>query len=570
MGLNTKPDSISPRSKAASYYHLIIGELFHLNADSEMAFQHFSYASQFDPSSELLKLKKAEELVSLGRVVEAKEEMKKLDLQDEPQFFLLQARIEAMELNFDESKKNLDQAISIYSENKDIKKVRETTLMKVALLSDARLYDDSIEALQIYLKEYNQDEIAYYFLGKIYSIKQDRDKSIEAFKASLKIRPNFSTASRGLGLQYELDGNTKEAIQVYQDALLYDGGDLQLRQKLANLYLIEEKFDSALEQFRALMLIDPSDVQVRFRAALLYMKTDRLPEAEALFTDLLNDKDIAHDRIYFYLAALKEQQHEYKDAVSMFSKIDVSSQYFSESQIQAAYLEGEYLNSREAAIKRLSEVVKYKTDSEDAYVALASHYERDNKIAEAVRLLEYAHKTLPENDKILFLLGSFLDKAGDSEGSIRSMRKVLEVNPNHAHAMNHIGYSFVERGTNLEEAENLLLRAVQLEPQNAYITDSLGWLFYKKANFKKAKEVLEKAAKLAPNEPTILEHLADVYSKVGKDKQALDIYKRIVKIHENEDTSVSQKSQTQETTESKSQKNRIRQKIAALVADSNY
>ena len=81
----------------------------------------------------------------------------------------------------------------------------------------------------------------------------------------------------------------------------------------------------------------------------------------------------------------------------------------------------------------------------------------------------------------------------------------------------------------------MLKRAVQNAPDNAFIIDSLGWLYYQKSNYKKALQLLTRANKLVKDEPVLLEHLADTYQKIGKKKEALEIYKKIVRLSGDKD-----------------------------------
>ncbi|MBP1720094.1 MAG: Peptidoglycan-binding LysM, partial [Deltaproteobacteria bacterium] len=78
---------------------------------------------------------------------------------------------------------------------------------------------------------------------------------------------------------------------------------------------------------------------------------------------------------------------------------------------------------------------------------------------------------------------------------IRQMRRVLENNPDHAQALNYIGYTYAEKEISLDEAEALVKRALELKPDDGYITDSLGWVYFKKGQLDKAIAELEKAHK---------------------------------------------------------------------------
>jgi tetratricopeptide (TPR) repeat protein len=96
--------------------------------------------------------------------------------------------------------------------------------------------------------------------------------------------------------------------------------------------------------------------------------------------------------------------------------------------------------------------------------------------------------------------------------------------------LNYIGYTYADQGIRLDEAESLVRKALDQDPENGYILDSMGWVYYKKEMFEKALAYLEKAARLVPDDPIILEHLGDVYVKVGRPGKALDAYKRALEL----------------------------------------
>jgi tetratricopeptide (TPR) repeat protein len=106
------------------------------------------------------------------------------------------------------------------------------------------------------------------------------------------------------------------------------------------------------------------------------------------------------------------------------------------------------------------------------------------------------------------------------------MRTVIRLDPKDANALNYLGYTYADLGKNLDEAERLVQEALKHKPEDGYIIDSLGWVYYKKGNYEKALEILEKAVSLVPDDPTILEHLGDAYIKLNDKKKALDIYKK--------------------------------------------
>lgn len=554
-----KGDSDGPR--AQSYYNFILGSFASLDNDSTRALEHFRKASDQDPSSNFLILKIAEENLNLNRTAEARDHLTSVAKSQtkNPDFYVLQARLGSQEMDMSLSLKSLDQAISLYLETSNMIKVREMVLTKVALLADNHEYQLSVSALEKFLKQQPDDEIGYYFLGKIHTIFQSRLAAKKAFRKALDIRPGFVAASKALGLQLELEGKIKEAMSVYQSALRGGASDEDLIQKLINLALIQEDYPAALDHLNQFLLIKPEDTQNLMRAGLIRYKLKRYQEAEETFELLLKLQSLGQDRVLFYLGSLNEEQGNFEKAVEYLQKVGSSSEYFVESELQIATIRMNKLNQVEQAIELLKAAIEKKPESSELVLGLASSLEQNQRLTEATEILSKAADRFSDNEKLLFMLGSLLDRVGDFEGSIRVMRKVLANNMNNAHALNHIGYSYADRGINLEEAESLLKRAIQLAPDNGFILDSLGWTYFHMNRYKKAQELLERADKLSPNQPVILEHLADTYQKLGNRQMALETYKRIMKSSMAKD-----ESKTPSDIETKNVQERVREKMAQL------
>ena len=92
--------------------------------------------------------------------------------------------------------------------------------------------------------------------------------------------------------------------------------------------------------------------------------------------------------------------------------------------------------------------------------------------------------------------------------------------------MNYLGYTYADLGQNLDEAERLIREALKYKPDDGYITDSLGWVYYKKGRYEDALIYLKKAVQLVPDDPIILEHLGDAYLKLNDKDNALKCYRK--------------------------------------------
>ena len=106
--------------------------------------------------------------------------------------------------------------------------------------------------------------------------------------------------------------------------------------------------------------------------------------------------------------------------------------------------------------------------------------------------------------------------------------KALEINPEAAYVLNYLGYSWLERGINFERALTLVTLASEILPNDAYITDSVGWAYFLLGDYEKSIEILEHALKILPSDPTLNDHLGDAYWKVGRKEEALSQWKRVL------------------------------------------
>ena len=115
------------------------------------------------------------------------------------------------------------------------------------------------------------------------------------------------------------------------------------------------------------------------------------------------------------------------------------------------------------------------------------------------------------------------------------MEELLIIDPDHAEALNFVGYSWADANHRLEEALDYIIRAVELKPGNGYIQDSLGWVHFRLGNLDLARSELLGALSLLPEDPHIHDHLGDVYLKIGDKAKALDLFKKALKLFDDKD-----------------------------------
>ncbi|MEL6934978.1 MAG: tetratricopeptide repeat protein, partial [Pseudomonadota bacterium] len=118
------------------------------------------------------------------------------------------------------------------------------------------------------------------------------------------------------------------------------------------------------------------------------------------------------------------------------------------------------------------------------------------------------------------------ERLGIWESAEADFRKALELNPDHPQVMNYLGYSLVEKRIKLDEALDMIERAVKAQPDSGHIVDSLGWVLYRLGRYEEAIGHMERAAELMPVDPVVNDHLGDVLWAVGRFFEAEFQWKR--------------------------------------------
>ena len=121
---------------------------------------------------------------------------------------------------------------------------------------------------------------------------------------------------------------------------------------------------------------------------------------------------------------------------------------------------------------------------------------------------------------LYYVRGITRERLDSWELAEKDFRKALSLNPNQPQVLNYLGYSLIEKNSNLDEALDMIERAVKESPDSGYIVDSLGWGYYKLGRYEKAVPNLERAAELMPVDPIVNDHLGDVYWMVGRKTEA--------------------------------------------------
>jgi tetratricopeptide (TPR) repeat protein len=170
----------------------------------------------------------------------------------------------------------------------------------------------------------------------------------------------------------------------------------------------------------------------------------------------------------------------------------------------------------------------------ETQLAIAQLYERAKRYEDMGKPLDAAEKlseTKPDKETVFFMRGAMYERLKKLDASEAEFRKVLDLDPDSAGALNYLGYMLADRGVRLDEAQKMITRALELDPENGAYLDSLGWVYYRENRLDDAEHALVRALSKSGvgQDPTVHDHLGDVYLKLGKTKDAITQWQASVK-----------------------------------------
>lgn len=180
-------------------------------------------------------------------------------------------------------------------------------------------------------------------------------------------------------------------------------------------------------------------------------------------------------------------------------------------------------------------------DDVNAKRALADMYRRLERYGEADAVYSELVAQSSDDWRLLFARGVVRERLGRWPDAEADMRRALELAPDQPEVMNYLGYSWVDRGENLQEGLQLISRAVALRPNSGAIIDSLGWAYYRLGDYERALQHLERAVELDPADPTLNDHLGDVYWRVGRRTEARYQWRRALTLEPSDPAAIEAK-----------------------------
>jgi tetratricopeptide (TPR) repeat protein len=382
------------------------------------------------------------------------------------------------------------------------------------------------EALNV-LAVKNPDKAVVYYIQSILALQMKDQALAEAsVEKALKAHPDWDKALIFKAQIAAVSGDLPAAKAVLKSASIKYPENSKIKKMLAQILIKAEDYEEASVVYQSLIAGDPSDDESQFALGLVYLQLEKDGKAEDCFRKLLEQSKWA-DRSSFYLGKIEEKKGHYEKALSWYDKVQ-SEPFDFEAAIAGISLlvKNKQYSEAESRLDQIQDV--FPKQKLRLILLKAEVFSQQKEYQKAFNFLSDALIVMPEQKELLYTRALTAERIGKLDVLEADLKKILAKNPDNAEALNALGYTLLEMPSRYAEAEKYLQHALNLQPNEAVILDSYGWLQFKLGQTAKALEYLEKAyAKQPENE--IAAHLAEVLWVLGKKDEAKKLFSKAFK-----------------------------------------
>lgn len=405
-------------------------------------------------------------------------------------------------------------------------------LLLGGLYARARDYAQARQVLEK-LVESNPDSYAgQYYLARLYLEMGLVAEAADTLGKALELNWSAHHAQETAEI-FEQAERYDDAAAVYRRILEEAPGNERARGRLAVVYLRLGRLQEALSELDELRDRAENPAAVELAIARILIDNGQYPEAIVRLTELLR-REPGSGAARALLILAHYHQGDMSATKEILGQVKPGDQAYEESVLMLARLLLEEKDFRGAEQVLRQAMAEEESRRLNFYVALATLLFQQERVEEGHVVFRQAFADFPAGVEPYYEYGLFLHKIKDPAGALLQMKEVLRRDPNHAYALNFVGYTWADEGRNLEQARAYIEQAVELLPHDGFVRDSLGWVYYRLGDYARAVEELEQAVAMSPDDPTIHEHLGDAYLKKGDVRNARDSYAKALELYEEE------------------------------------
>jgi len=338
---------------------------------------------------------------------------------------------------------------------------------------------------------------------------------------SLALKSHWAPAVVLRARIFSLQGNKDKALAYLEEER--DGeleNDVSVSLSYARLLTETEQLPQAFAEFDRLAEQDPRNAEAQYAAGVLALQLNKLDKAEIRFKHVLRMRRRMLESSY-YLGRVYEEKKEPEAALRYYFAVH-HGEYYLGAQSRAANLLAEQGKLERAREHLQSLRVRNEQDQVRVYLVEGDLLRKAGQYMEALDFFADKLEKMPDDTSLRYARALVAERADKLDLAEEDLRIIIEREPSNAQALNALGYTLADRTERFEEALGYITRALEVEPADAAIIDSMGWVQYRLGNHAKAVELLRQALSLF-HDPEIAAHLGEVLWDMGNKQDALNV-----------------------------------------------
>jgi len=358
---------------------------------------------------------------------------------------------------------------------------------------------------------------AHFAIAQAAASAEEDELALKEVREAARLKPDWELAALYEAQILQKRSNDAAAARLAAFLESYPKSR-DVRLNYARLLVNQKKFPEARGEFQRLLEVFPDNTDVLFAVAVLSMQLEDFSGAEGYLKRLLALDYRDRNTVRFYLGQLAEEQKRFPEAIGWYREV-TRGEHFLQAQIRQAQVfskQGDLAGARNF----LRNAEASNNQQRVALILAEAQLLREaNQTGEAFKVVERGLEKLPENTELLYDYAMLAEKLDRIDILESSLRKVIRIKPDHAHAYNALGYSLADRAERLAEAREFIETALKLSPDDAFIIDSMGWVLYRLGHPDEALKYLRRAYAGRPD-PEIAAHLGEVLWALGQRAEA--------------------------------------------------
>ncbi len=316
-----------------------------------------------------------------------------------------------------------------------------------------------------------------------------------------------------------LEQKAKKPLKRIERAVQAQPEDTKLRLQYAQL-LTRSSMGAAREQFEILAAQSPGNGDLLFSLALINRETGNNKEAKAYLQQML-DLNLRAGEAHYYFGRILEDEGDLEGAIAHYMEVEDGRDFLSANsrigKILLATNQGDQNHSYLNSLRH-----KYPQRKEQLYGLEVEMLTRAGDLNNAMNVLNIALREMPESTTLRYTRSMLSEQRNNMALMESDLRAIIEREPDNATALNALGYTLANRTDRYSEAFTLISRALELQPEEPAILDSMGWILFRQGKYTEAAEYLGRAYAKFPD-PEVAAHLGEVLWVSGDTETALTV-----------------------------------------------